>query len=83
MHGHLDQRGSVVRECLGDHRLNLFRPRRGQPQEPGGLGHLREIGVVEVRCEVDESRRLHFQLHERQRVVPKHDDLHGQLQLPE
>src|SRR5215470_1915430 len=83
VHRHVDERGSVVREGLGDHRLNLLRPLRGEPQEPGSLGHLREIGVVEVRSEVEEPCRLHLQLHEGQGVVSEHDDLHRELQLPE
>src|SRR5215471_1142764 len=37
VHGHLDKRGSIVRQSFGNHRLNLLRPLRGEPQEPGSL----------------------------------------------
>ena len=82
VHDDFHQRGSVVREGLGDHRPNFLRRFCGQPQEPGSLGDLCEIGILQVGGEVEEAGRLHFQLDKRQGVVLEDDHLDRQLELP-
>ena len=70
-------------ERLRDHRPNLIRRFGRQPQETGGLGHLREIRVVQVGGEIEEAGRLHFQLDKSQRVVLEDNDLDRQLATAE
>ena len=75
--------GPGCARALRDHRPDLIRRFGPQAEETGGLGHLGEIGVVQVGREVEEASRLHLQLDEGERVVREHDDLDGQVELPE
>jgi hypothetical protein len=58
----------------------LVDPRAEQPRGPGDPG---EVGIVETSAVGDDPGGLHLQLHERQRVVVEHHDLHGKLLLAE
>src|SRR6267143_2466521 len=71
VHWHLDQRRTVVLERLRDHRPDLIRRLRPEPEQAGGLGDPGEIRIVKVGGEVEDSGRLHLQLDECQRIVPE------------
>jgi hypothetical protein len=52
---HLDQGRPVVLERLADHRSYLLRRFRGHAQETRGLGHPREMGIVQARAEIENA----------------------------
>jgi hypothetical protein len=51
------------------------------PEQPGGLGDPGEVRVVQAGAVGDDPGRLHLQLHEGQRAVVEHHDLHGEVLL--
>jgi hypothetical protein len=75
---HVDDRGPVARERSGEHPLEIGCTLDANAEEPCGGRDRRKVGVVEVGTPVHNSGRLHLQLHEGQRPVVGHDDLHRQ-----
>ena len=78
-----DQSGPVMLECLCDHRSNLIRRFRSQPEEAGCLGHLCKIRIMQVCGKFQDAGRLHFQFDERQGIVLEDNNLDRQPHLPE
>src|ERR1035441_8635751 len=83
VHGNIHQSGTVVREGLFESGPNLLRVINVQPKNSRSLRNLGKIRIDQFRGMVEESGRLHLQLHKVQRPVVEHDDLHGEIQLPE
>ena len=68
-------------ERLPDHRFNLIRRFGPEPQDACGLGHLREIRVMQVGSKIEDAGGLHFQFDKGQGTVVEDDHLDRQLQL--
>src|SRR5258707_433800 len=55
VHHRVDQHRAVVRQGLGNARLHVFGFLQAYAANPDGLGHGREVGIVQFRAGVDEA----------------------------
>jgi hypothetical protein len=80
-HHGFNQGRPLMAERLPDHGFNLIRRFGAKPKNARGLGHLREIRVMQAGSKIEDAGRLHFQFDKGQRAVVKDDGLDRQLQL--
>src|SRR5271155_277375 len=78
-----DQRRTRMGESRAQSFLKLPRVLHIPAKNSASIGELGKVRIDEIRAEADHSYRLHFQLHETQRVVLIDDDLHRRFLLPQ
>src|SRR3984957_3028242 len=83
IHHRIDQNRAVVRERGSDSGIDIAGLFEADSPHTDGFGHVREIRILEIRADVDETGGFLLEFDESESAVIEYHHLYGQSELYE